>query len=348
MKKIKYFQRLFFCLLCLIIIIQPAFAVDLKIAHFVTPKHSVSQWIEAWAKSLEEKSNGELSFKIFPGSQLGPPPKYHDLAKKGQADIVWMVHGFTPGLFPLTELSNLPYLFASAEAATKVLNDSTLRATYLDKEHKGLKPLVLMAHPPGLIHMAKEPIRSVEDMQGKRIRFASATIKDFISELGATPVGMPPTQIADSMQKGTLDGAFIDYGGAGIAFKMGPVTQYTTEMYSYVASMCICMNQRAYDRLPDHLKKLIDESVTSVEKAIGHEWDKLDPIGKKIMMDAGTKPSRLSPEQDQAFREVGTKVAAAKIAALQEKGLPAQETYDMMQILAEKANANSRNFWTEQ
>ncbi|MDH3234126.1 MAG: C4-dicarboxylate ABC transporter, partial [Alphaproteobacteria bacterium] len=92
---------------------------DLKIAHFVTPKHSYSQWIVRWSQELTKKSNGQLKFKIFPGSQLGPPPKYYDMARRGQADIVWSAHGFTPGRFPLTELSNLPYLVGSAEIGTK-------------------------------------------------------------------------------------------------------------------------------------------------------------------------------------------------------------------------------------
>ncbi|MFK7966844.1 MAG: TRAP transporter substrate-binding protein [Burkholderiaceae bacterium] len=321
-------------------------AVDLKIAHFVPPRHAVSQWIEQWAKGLEAASDGELSFKIFPGSQLGPPPKYHGMVKKGQIDIAWLAHGFTPGLFPLTELSNLPYLVASAEAGTKVINNPTLRKQYLDPEHKGLKPLILMTHQPGNINMAREPIRTLADLKGKRVRFASSTIKDFMAALGATPVGLPPTQIADSMQKGTIDGAFIDYGGAGIAFKLGPVTTYTTEMYSYVTSFCVCMNQRRYDKLPDHLKKLIDDSVVGVEQAIGHEWDKLDAIGKDLMVKAGMEPVRLEAEQDQAFRQAGEQVAKDRVKQLTDKGLPAQAVLDMMRELAKDANANSRNFWT--
>ena len=71
-------------------------------------------------------------------------------------------------------------------------------------------------------------------MKGMRIRFASPTVRDFIAGLGATPVGVQPTEILEQLQKGGIDGAFIDYGGAGIAFKMGGTVKYSTEMYSYV------------------------------------------------------------------------------------------------------------------
>jgi TRAP-type C4-dicarboxylate transport system substrate-binding protein len=320
-------------------------AVELKIAHFVPPTHSVSIWLEKWSQKITKDSNGAITFKIFPGAQLGPPPKYYDIARTGQADITWFVHGFTPGRFPLSEVSNLPYLVGSAEIGVKMLNEPALRK-YLAKEHEGLKPLLLMTHQPGNIHTAKKPIRTVDDMKGMRLRFSSATIKDFVAALGGTPVGLPPTQIVEGMQKGTLDGAWIDYGGAE-AFKIGPVTKYTTEMYSYVTSFCICMNQRSFDKLPANLQKLIDDSLVGVEKAVGHEWDKLDAPGKASLMKAGMTPVKLSKEEDAKFRAAGAKVAEVKLAELEKKGMPAREVYKLMQTLAAKHAKSSKNFWTQ-
>ena len=318
--------------------------IEMKLAHFVTPKHSVSQWLARWAKEVEQKSGGEISFKIFPGAQMGPPPKYYDIARTGRADVTWSAHGFTPGRFPLTELSNVPFLIGSAEIGAKVMNDPELRGKYLEKEHRGTRVLVLMTHQPGNIHTAKKPVRTTADMKGLRIRFASQTIRDFIRELGATPRGLPPTQVVDQMQKGTLDGAFLDYGGAGIAFGMGPVTRHTTEMYSYVTSFCVCMNAKRYASLSPKLKKVVDDTVTGREKEIGHEWDKLDAIGKKIMMKAGMKPIVLSAEQRAKFREVGVRVTEQRVAALEKKGLPARQVYAMMKALAAKHEKGSRNF----
>jgi TRAP-type C4-dicarboxylate transport system substrate-binding protein len=321
-------------------------AVELKIAHFVPPTHPISVWLEEWSKKMEAQSKGELKFTIFPNMQLGPPPKYYDLARTGQADITWFVHGFTPGRFPLAEVSNLPYMVGSAEIGAKMLNDPTLRTKYLNAEHAGVRPLVLMTHQPGNIHTANKPIRTVADMKGMRLRFSSATIKDFVAELGGTPVGLPPTQIVESMQKGTIDGAWIDYGGAA-TFKIGPVTKYTTEMYSYVTSFCICMNQRSYDQLPANLKKMIDDSFVGVEKEIGHAWDKIDEPGKAELVKAGMTPIKLSKEEDAKFRAAGAKVSEAKIAELEKKGLPARAVYDMMRSLAAKHEKTSRTFWTQ-
>src|SRR5687767_15691426 len=167
---------------------------EVKVAEFVTAQHFMSKWLVGWGEKLEKASNGRLVFKHFPGAQMAPPPAHYDLARTGQADVSWFLHGGTPGRFPLTEIINLPFMVGSSEIGTKVLNDSELRAKYLDAEHKGLKVLMLFTHQPGGPHTTKKAIRTLDDFKGLRLRFASPTVRDLVQALGATPVGVPPTE----------------------------------------------------------------------------------------------------------------------------------------------------------
>jgi len=183
-------------------------------------------------------------------------------------------------------------------------------------------------------------------MKGLRIRFAAPTIRDFVAALGGTPVGVPPPDQLEMLQKGTLDGVFIDYGGAGIAFKMGGTLKYTTEMYSYVSSFGVAMNPDFYQRLPADLRKLVDQSVVGVEKEVGEGWDALDAIGKKLLVDGGDEVIRLSPQEDANFRKIGGQVIEARLKELEEKKLPARAVYQQMKGLSEKHAKTSKNFWT--
>ena len=149
------------------------------------------------------------------------------------------------------------------------------------------------------------------------------------------------------LQKGTLDGVFIDYGGAGIAFKMGGTLKYTTEMYSYVSSFGVAMNPDFYKKLPPDLRKLVDGSTVGVEKEVGEGWDALDAIGKKALLDGGDQTIRLSKEEDARFRNIGEQVTEAKLKELEAKKLPARAVHKMMKALAEKHAKSSKNFWTE-
>jgi TRAP-type C4-dicarboxylate transport system substrate-binding protein len=322
-----------------------AHAIELKLAYFVGDQHAMSQWLVKWANNVERESGGRITVKRFPGSQMGPVQQHYDFVRTGQADVAWFLHGATPGRFPLTEIVQVPYLVGSAEIGTKVLNDSELRSKYIDAEHRGVKVLLLLTHQPGNVHTTKKPIRTIEDMKGLRLRFASPTIRDFIAALGGTPVGVVPTEQVEQLQKGTIDGVFIDYGGAGIAFKMGGILKYSTEMYSYVSSFGVAMNPDFWNTLPPDLQALVTKSMTGVEKEVGEAWDALDVPGKKALIDGGAEAIRLSPEENAKFRKIGAEVAEAKVNELESKGMPARAIYTMMKSLAEKHAKTSKNFW---
>jgi TRAP-type C4-dicarboxylate transport system substrate-binding protein len=318
---------------------------EMKLAYFVGDQHAMSQWLIKWSDNLAKQSGGRIAVKRFPGAQMGPMQQHYDFARTGQADVAWFLHGATPGRFPLTELVQLPYLVGSAEIGTKVLNDSGLRAKYLDAEHRGIKVLLLLTHQPGNVHTTKKPIRTTDDMKGLRLRFASPTIREFVAALGGTPVGVLATEQVEQLQKGTIDGTFIDYGGAGIAFKMGGLLKYSTEMYSYVSSFGVGMNEDFWSRLPPDLKELVAKSMTGVEQEVGQAWDALDVSGKKAIMDGGGEAIRLSADENAKFRRIGAEVAEARVKELEGKGMPARAIYTTMKSLAETHAKTSKNFW---
>jgi TRAP-type C4-dicarboxylate transport system substrate-binding protein len=319
--------------------------IEMKLAYFVIDQHAMSRWLIRWSEQLEKGSGGRITVKRFPAAQMGPTPGHYDFARTGQADAVWFLHGGTPGRFPLTDMINLPFLAGSAEIGTKVLNDAELRSKYLDAEHKGVKVLMLFTHQPGGPHTTRKPIRSLEDFKGMRLRFASPTLRDFIQALGATPVGVPPTEISEQLSKGTIDGAFIDYGGAGIAFKLGGIVKYSTELYAYVTSFGLALNEDFWNRLPPDLKKLVVDTTTGKEKEIGEAWDALDAPGKKALMDAGGEAIRLSAAEMAKVRQIGADLAARNVKDLDARGLPASAVYKMMRALSEKHSKTSKSFW---
>ena len=318
---------------------------EMKLAYFVGDQHAMSQWLIRWSEQLEKRSGGRLAVKRFPSAQMGPAPAHYDFARTGQAELSWFLHGGTPGRFPLTEIVNLPFMVGSSEIGTKVLNDAELRSRYLDAEHKGIKVLMLFTHQPGGPHTTKKAIRSLEDFKGLRLRFASPTVRDLVAALGATPVGVPPTEIAEQMSKGTIDGAFMDYGGVGIAFKLGGIVKYSTELYVYVTSFGLGMNEDFWNRLAPDLKKLVTDTTTGKEQEVGRAWDALDVPGKKAIVDGGGEAIRFSAAEMDRVRRIGAEVSEAKIKEYDAKGMPGRPVYNMMRALAQKHSKTSKNFW---
>ena len=102
---------------------------EVKVATFVPAPHFMSQWLVKWGEKLEKDSSARLVFKHFPNSQMAPTPQMDDLARTGQAEVFWFLHGATPRRFQLTELVQLPYVVGSAESGTKMMNEPELRST---------------------------------------------------------------------------------------------------------------------------------------------------------------------------------------------------------------------------
>jgi len=317
---------------------------NLKLGHFISPTHIFAQYLDRWTKELMDKSGGRLNITIFPANVMGPVQNYADYARTGVADITWFLHGATPGRFPLTEIIQLPYMAGSAEIGTKVLNDPDV-LSLLAPEYQGLKVLYLLTHQPGNLHTTAKPVHTVDDMKGMRIRFASVTIKSFIAALGGTPVGVPPSGIADALQKGTIDGCFVDYGGADSAFHLGGIVKYTTEMYSYVSSFGVVMNPSSFANLPPELQKLIEDTTRSRVGDIGKLWDSADAPGKKYLVSEGDTAIKLSGEQDTLFKKIGADDSAKVLAELDHKGLPASKVHAAMKAAAEKYVSSSFSFW---
>jgi TRAP-type C4-dicarboxylate transport system substrate-binding protein len=76
------------------------------------PAHT--QMLEPWAERVEELSGGAVEIEIFPAMTLGgAPPELISQARDGVVDIVWTVNGYTPSLFPRTEVMELPFVYTN-------------------------------------------------------------------------------------------------------------------------------------------------------------------------------------------------------------------------------------------
>ena len=308
----------------------------LRLSHWVPAGHAMSRYLEEWAGQLEDDSNGRLIIDVFPGGQLGPVDDHYDMVRRGVVDIGWVRHGSTSDRFPLTTLIDIPFTVDSAVHGTRVLNDPVLRERFLDAEHRGLKVLYLFTNQPAQLHFADKAVTNPVDLEGQRIRFPSSTAKAFLDELGANSVGLPPSAIAESLQKKVIDGVMIDYGGAGVAYPLAGLVSHVTELNAAVTSFAIVMNPRTWSRLPSDLQALITTSVEGIEEEVGALWDGLDAPGKQALVDGGAEVHVPDDAAIAQFRAAGSAVTDSIISQRESARSDAQAAYNLMLELAER------------
>ena len=198
--------------------------IELKLSHFVPPNHTFHKWATAWAEQLAKESGGRLKFTIYPNGQLvGPPNRQLDAARNAIIDMAFVLHGVTPGRYPMTELGNLPFTWpkAGSGSATTSQRMSELAPTYLAKEHQGLHILCMAVANP-VVFYSKSPIRKLDDFKGVKIRYAGVQNKYLIDALGAVPLLVPPPESQDALAKGIVDARHVPArGGARLRSRLG-------------------------------------------------------------------------------------------------------------------------------
>jgi TRAP-type C4-dicarboxylate transport system substrate-binding protein len=293
-----------------------------KYTDYNPPDNFITNEITRWSKEIEGKSGGRVKIDVFPSSQMGPVPRQFDLVRTGVADFGFILLGSTPGRFPLSEISQLPSLFPSAYSASVSLAETYPK--YLAKEFEGVKLLYLFTGP-ALPVLTKKPLQTLADARGLRIRQPDVIHAQLIEALGAAPVGVQPGDVSDALNKGTIDGVMMGYSGV-TAFQLHHVARYSTEWNTGIVAFAMVMNLDSYNKLPDDIKKAIDDT-TGMTGSMrgGGEFDRDDKGSRGVSGKAGVQFIEATPADAKKLEELSQQLADKAVANLEAKGLPGRE-----------------------
>ena len=297
-----------------------------KLHHFLSgaaPAHT--QMLDPWARAVEENSGGRVEIELFPSMTLGGrPPELIQQARDGVVDIVWTVNGYTPGLFPRTEVFELPTVYKNDPvAANLALYD--MFETHLKEEYTGVEVMFLHVHAGQAMHMRDTAVRSPADLAGKQMRIPTRTGAWIIEALGATPVAMPVPELPPALQKGVVDGAFIPWEIIP-PLKIQEQTEYQIEgadMERFgTTTFQVSMNKARWDSLPEDIQQAFrDASGRDWWASVGETWRATDNFGIEFATKAGNTHITLTEEETQAFRDALSTVVDRWVEEVTAKGI---------------------------
>ncbi|MEM9632071.1 MAG: TRAP transporter substrate-binding protein [Pseudomonadota bacterium] len=318
---------------------------EFKLHHFLgekAPAHS--KMLAPWAKQVEENSGGKVAIEIYPAMTLGGrPPELINQVRDGVVDLVWTVNGYTPGLFPRSEVFELPGVHKNDTAATNLalmdLYDSDLK-----DEYKGVEVMFLHVHAGQGIHMTDTEVRSPADLEGKKMRIPTRTGAWVIEALGASPVAMPVPELPPALQKGVIDGALIPWEIIP-PLKIQEQTEYQIEGADKerfgTTVFQVSMNKDRWESLPDDVKQAFrDASGKDWVKQVGDIWAGADDFGIGLATKAGNTHITLTPEETAAFNEALAPVVDRWVEEVSEKGIDGAALVDKAKASVAKNASN--------
>lgn len=188
-----------------------AFAEEtLRLSYFGGPQGTTyAKAIKPWVDAINAEGEGVLKIDAFPGGALVKNPRGQAKAlTDGVADIAFVVFSYTPGRFPDNGVLELPTLYENVHESSGVI-----RALYNEGMLRGFDefyvPMIVTTFPYNF--HTKEPVNSIADLKGLKIRAGGPVAGAALKALGAAPVGMPAPAIAENISKGVIDGAATDW-----------------------------------------------------------------------------------------------------------------------------------------
>jgi TRAP-type C4-dicarboxylate transport system substrate-binding protein len=300
--------------------------ITLKLHHFLGPKSPAQvMMLEPWAQRIEKASGGKVKIEIYPSMSLGgKPPQLINQARDGVVDLVWTVNGYTPGLFPRTEVFELPFVYVNNPAATNLAMRDMFQK-YLAPEYKGVHVLFLHVHAGQAIHMVDKLVRKPDDLKGLKMRIPTRTGAWIIEALGASPVGMPVPDLPQALSKKVVDGAFIPWEIIP-ALKLQDLIKYYIEGPKKErfgnTTFQVSMNEARWNSLPSDVKKAFtDHSGAAWVREVGKIWAEDDDEGIAVATKAGNQHIQLTQAEMKAFEQKLEPVVQRWINEVKEKGI---------------------------
>ena len=160
---------------------------------------------------VNKRGKGIVHIDMYWGNTL--MKSKHALAglRSGAADIIMLPAAYLAGSMPILGIQSLPVWGSIAESFKDLKIGSPLYKLQNEElKKKNIYQLASSGQIPNYIFTAKKLIRTPGDMKGLKLRVPGRVASKVLKEIGAVPVSMPSAEIAQSLQRGIIDGVVIN------------------------------------------------------------------------------------------------------------------------------------------
>lgn len=161
---------------------------------------------ERFAQRVDQSSDGRLRIKVHGAGEIVSAFEALDAVRGGVGDMTHCTSYYWFGKDPaFVYFAVVPFGLTADEHFTWLrFGGGQELWDELGAQH-GVKPLAVMNSGPQMGGWFRDEIRTVGDLQGKKLRFPGLG-GQMLAELGAVPTNIPGGELFSALQSGTIDG----------------------------------------------------------------------------------------------------------------------------------------------
>ena len=232
----------------------------LRLGHGIAAEHPLGQGALHFAKILAENSDGKITMKVFPATQLGSEGQMISAVRGGVQDLV--ITSTAPVATQIKEylLFDLPFLVES-DAEADLLLDGPIGQKLLDlAETRNMIGLCYWENGFRQVTNSRKAVERLEDIGGLKLRTMQNPVYiDAFKALGANAIPMPFTELYTAMETRAIDAqenpvAIIHSN------KFYEVQKYVTLTNHAYAPYVVLMSKSAWKKAGPQGQKILRET----------------------------------------------------------------------------------------
>lgn len=220
------------------------------------PRHpTVLRVWEPFFKAAEEKFSGKsgLSFHYFASNELYPEAESMTALTDGRVDFGTVRPSVFPGNMNLLASVAIPGMCPNAVVGSLVTQELIDQFPEVSAElPKNSVPFVAWSSAAYQIHTIS-PVKSLEELKGKKIIVWDATTLEIVKALGANPIRMTSTDTYLALSKGMGDGVLCPLAPLR-SFKISEATKYHLILNIGVNTFVNSVHQPLWDEMPREMR----------------------------------------------------------------------------------------------
>jgi len=225
----------------------------------------VKDGYQTLARTLEDKSGGKLTLKVYTGDSVLPPGAHLSGLRDGIVDMTYHAGTYTPSELPADNvlaalgISFNDSMVLTAAVADFYLNDAQMQQMF---RKQGIVFLGSYASPSYAL-ICSTPIVSLEDIAGKKIRMPSPVHAAWAASVQAAAVNVPSSEMFSGLEKGQLDCAANSPNDLKTRSLWDVAKDVTLlDLGQYFAGWQYAMNQRTWSGLSEENRQLLVDSIS--------------------------------------------------------------------------------------
>lgn len=272
--------------------------LHLRFGHFTpaTPPHAqVDQW---FAGELSKRTGGRVTMEIFWAEAVGKARELINLTAQGAVDVSAVPASYFPAQFPFMSAPNsLPLTMSSAREAQAIMHTLWRETPAMQDEARRAGVWPLFFHVLNPYHLlCSKPIRTLDDLKGKKMRSWGEDIPRVWQAMGAVPVTVLPGEFYESLQRGSVDCMLLSWDLL-VAFKLHEVAKYgSTISFGAIVSNPQWYNLKKWESFPPDVKKLL---TSLAEEAKQQDLVKVEEAERKALETMKAAGVEILPFADQ-------------------------------------------------